>query len=82
MTCPHCHKRIEDNAARLKRRRHQRGQCIDCAGPLSAQEKVAGHWRCFTCRQHVTVLRRRREAKAADALRLQRKAARLARRAA
>ncbi len=64
MTCPHCKARIEDNAAKLKRRRHENDQCVDCAELLSAEAVAAGHWRCFGCRQHGTVLRRHREAKA------------------
>lgn len=62
MICPHCGKAIQDNAAKLKQRRHRLGQCVDCAGPLTKQERADGHWRCLGCRVHATTLRRRREA--------------------
>jgi hypothetical protein len=67
MRCPHCRGHIVDNATKVKQRRHARGLCADCSGPLTEAEKGKGHWRCFTCRQHVTELRRRADARKANA---------------
>lgn len=62
MKCPNCGHRMQDNAAKLKARRHRQGLCIDCAAPLTRKERRVGNWRCFLCRHHVSVLRRRRQA--------------------
>jgi len=61
--CERCGHRNEDNADKLKHRRHAQHQCVDCAGPLTKKEIAVGNWRCFECRQHHTDLRRLREAK-------------------
>jgi ribosomal protein L37AE/L43A len=63
--CEKCGHRNVDNADRLKQRRHDEHQCVECAAPLTEKEITAGNWRCFRCRQRGTVLRRRREKRAA-----------------
>lgn len=55
MECPHCGRRIVGPVDRLRARRKEAGQCIQCG--LSLEDENFRHIRCKGCRGRVVELR-------------------------